>query len=131
MAGAAGCVHTAGAVVPVEGACATATGLVQPSELELSPDGRTLYAVAENALVVFARDPRTGALRQLARPHGCVATTTLGRRCVAARGVAGLAAAAVTPDGRHVYTAAGTAEDGARAPFSNAVATFARGIARR
>ncbi len=76
----------------------------------ISPDGRSVYAAALNddSIVVLSRDAATGALTFASRVQDGVA------------GVDGLnaaTAAAVSPDGRHVYATGFT---------DNAVAVFAR-----
>jgi DNA-binding beta-propeller fold protein YncE len=107
-AGTAGCIAVGGA-----DGCATATGLVSPNAVEISPDGRTVYATsrADNAVVAFARDGATGALAQVA----CVSGTD--PACTPGSGLGGADTVAVSPDGTSVYVGA---FDG------NAVAVFAR-----
>lgn len=84
------------------------TGLTDPRALDVSPDGRSVYVAAgQNALVVFERDPDTGALT-------FVQTLTDG-----VDGVEGLnrpGAVMVSPDGAHVYAVSG--QDNAIAVFS-------------
>src|SRR5215210_3992193 len=55
------------------GGCAQARALGGPSVIAISPDGRNVYVAASgsDALSVFARDRRTGRLRQLAGGAGC------------------------------------------------------------
>jgi 6-phosphogluconolactonase (cycloisomerase 2 family) len=83
----------------------------------VSPDGRFLYTASRGAdivrrgpdaidsgIEVFARN-RRGALRQLRGAAGC--TTAIGRQgCRRARTLQGVAALAISPDGRHLYAAA-------------------------
>ncbi len=84
--------------------------------IALSPDGLSVYVAStdSNAVAVFARTKSSGALRQLPAPVGCVS----GARANCLHGQAlGLAAGvAVSPDGKSVYVASGSA----------AVAVFAR-----
>jgi cysteine-rich repeat protein len=85
-------------------------GLHGVSALAISPDGRNVYAAsdASSSVVVFRRDPATGALRFVERQEDNTG------------GVDGLdhvRAVAVSPDGAHLY-AAGERDD--------AVAVFAR-----
>jgi 6-phosphogluconolactonase (cycloisomerase 2 family) len=85
-------------------------GLAGTYGLAISPDGNHLYAAGlnEDSLVVFARNPDTGALSFVERKQDGVGGVD---------GLDGVSGVAVSPDGRHVYTTA----------FSdNAVAVFAR-----
>jgi DNA-binding beta-propeller fold protein YncE len=105
---------------PREG-CDLARALNAPVDLAVSPDGRNVYVAADDGVVSFLRDPASGGLRELRGAIAC--NTHLGSfGCRRARGVISAAAVAVSPDGRHVYVAAG-ATDGV---VSNAVAVFAR-----
>jgi CSLREA domain-containing protein len=109
------CVEEQGDSAPV---CGTTdgTGLLAATALALSPDGATLYSVADThavrsgdapgAIAVFARDAATGALAQT----GCVgeATSVAGItecRGTTAAGLSDLVDVAVSPDGTTVYTA--------------------------
>ncbi len=69
LPGRRGCVAHLGA-----GPCAPARALARPSSLAISPDGRNVYVTAagSNALSVFARNRRTGALTQLQGERGCL-----------------------------------------------------------
>lgn len=83
-------------------------GLYGALWVTISPDGRRLYVAStlDNALAVFDRDARSGALQFLEKQKGGPG----GRDCLAfARGVA------VSPDGRDVYVAGAS---------SNALAVF-------
>lgn len=109
-----GCVSRTG-----EGDCATARGMPTPRSLAFSPDGALLYAAGfyvfppsyltrVQGVVVFARDPETGALEQLEGAAGCVEDS--GRDgCTAQDMPFDLRAVAASPDGEHVL-AAGTFE---------------------
>jgi DNA-binding beta-propeller fold protein YncE len=112
-AGDAGCITRTGsqrgATTRTPG-CGRARGLEPVSSVTVSPDGRNVYVTSVD-LLAFTRDPRTGALTQVAGRGGCVAATTKGddgADCVAAPNVAGATAIVVTPDGRQVYAASGT-----------------------
>jgi DNA-binding beta-propeller fold protein YncE len=100
LRGRAGCVAPTG-----RGGCAVGRGLRAARPVELSGDGRNLYAGTLNGLAVFARDRRTGVLRQLAGARGCVAESGV-EGCGRGRGLAAVRALAVARDGRFVYAAA-------------------------
>jgi len=75
----------------------------------ISPDGRNLYVAASksDAITIFDRDPRTGALTQPAGAGGCVAADTASG-CARAVGLRGPNSVAVSPDGRNLYATART-----------------------
>jgi DNA-binding beta-propeller fold protein YncE len=100
-------------------ACTAARGLGGPVALALSPDGRNLYVAgtSSDALSVFARNARTGALRQLTGPAGCFSQRP-GGGCSPARALNEPTSVAVSPDGDRVYVAARR--------FPSAVAIFTR-----
>ena len=104
--------------------CADGRALEGAASLAVSRDGRNVYvaAAASNAVAILRRDPRTGALRQLAGKAGCISETGTGGACRDGTGLWGAAAVAVPPDGRHAY-AAGF--------FSSAVSIFSRAPAPR
>jgi DNA-binding beta-propeller fold protein YncE len=117
LPGRRGCVAHRG-----NGSCARARGLARPSALAISPDGRNVYVTAagSNALAVFARNRRTGALRQLSGSAGCLSQLP-GGGCLDGRALNEPLGVAVSPNGRRVYVAA------SRAPAAVAVLTRARG----
>jgi DNA-binding beta-propeller fold protein YncE len=100
-----------------DGACVDGVGMVNPTAIAISPDGRSAYvtlAKQQNGLAVFARDAQTGALTQTA----CfMSGVPRGRPCRNTPGLYDANGVAVSPDGRNVYV---TAID------SDAVATFRR-----
>jgi hypothetical protein len=68
--GRAGCVNADGS-----SGCATGRGLRGAHSLELDPSGRYAVVASElptGSLALFARDPRSGRLHQLAGTGGCV-----------------------------------------------------------
>jgi DNA-binding beta-propeller fold protein YncE len=91
-----------------------------PAALALSPDGRNLYVAAagSDALTVFARNARTGALRQLEGPGSCLSAQP-GPDCVVGRSFNEPTSVAVSPDGARVYVA------GRRFPSAVAILTRA------
>jgi hypothetical protein len=68
----------------------------------LSPNGRNLYLTVANAVVSFARNPATGALRQVDGTAGCIAESIPG--CRIGHGL-GDGPIVMSPDGRNVYVA--------------------------
>jgi DNA-binding beta-propeller fold protein YncE len=89
--------------------CAQTAGLTNVSDVELSPDGKQLYALGreEGSLVIFD----VGAGNQLTRrsgPGGCF-NATGAEECTASPSLTGNAYdMALSPDGESLYVAAGT-----------------------
>jgi DNA-binding beta-propeller fold protein YncE len=102
------------------GSCSTARALARPSAIAISPDGLNVYVTAagSDALAVFARNRRTGTLRQLSGAGGCLSQRP-GGGCLVGRALNEPTSVAVSPDGDHVYVA------GRR--FPSAVAVLSRG----
>jgi DNA-binding beta-propeller fold protein YncE len=98
--------------------CARGRALAGAYAVAIPADGRHAYAPSDqsDALAVFARNRRTGALRQLDGARGCL---SIGGRegCAPARGLDGAFGATVSPDGRVVYAAS---------EYSDAVTVFSR-----
>ena len=88
------------------GSCASARALANPPAIALSTDGKNVYVTSagSDALSVFARNRRTGALRQLPGASGCLSQRP-GGGCLVGRGLNEPTSVAVSPDGRHVYVA--------------------------
>jgi DNA-binding beta-propeller fold protein YncE len=88
LSGTAGCLTTDGASTAGAGTCQIARGLGEPGDgrdLAITPDGRWAYLAAQGdgtspqdggGVLIFKRDPNTGALTQLPGTEGCI--TTLG-----------------------------------------------------
>jgi 6-phosphogluconolactonase (cycloisomerase 2 family) len=114
--GRGGCVEEGGGA----DGCARGRALRGAHSVALSRDGRLLYVAgnASDAIAVFARDPASGALRQLAGVRGCVGAPS---GCTPARGLRGVHQLAVSPTGRDVYAAS---------EVGNAVVTLALSSAR-
>jgi DNA-binding beta-propeller fold protein YncE len=105
-----GCIS--GLPVPI---CSSGRALIDPDVVVISPDGLSVYvgAFAGNAVVVFNRDPASGALAQPSGTAGCIAEAVSG--CAVGIGLGAVEGLAVTSTG--VYTGSAS---------SNAVAVLAR-----
>jgi DNA-binding beta-propeller fold protein YncE len=104
--GRAGCV--AGRRGPAR--CARARALDGPLDVDVSPDGRSVYGTGYGAIVVLDRDRRSGALTQKPGAAGCVVETLTalgGCRRVAGPIDEGGGGLALSADGRSAYVAAG------------------------
>jgi DNA-binding beta-propeller fold protein YncE len=113
--------------------CGVGTAIFAPDSVAVSPDGANVYVAARgpdelvsigaSGVLTFARNPPSGALREL----GCVTDDgTDGREgtdgaCADGSALESANAIAVSPDGRHVYT---TSDEGG-------IAIFARGAGGR
>jgi DNA-binding beta-propeller fold protein YncE len=102
------------------GSCSVARALTRPSSIAVSPGGANVYVAAagSDALAVFARNRRTGALRQLPGAKGCLSQRP-GGGCSVGRALNEPTSVAVSPNGSHVYVA------GRRFPSAVAVLTRA------
>ncbi len=130
--GAPGCVDTEGSF-----RCASARSLagLAPDQMVVSPNGRFVYGWQQELLfspgapharlLVFARDPRSGALRPLPGRRGCVenAPGPVARQRGSCERVGGLeqpVSLVISPDGRRLY-ASGRGGHGAAGSY---LATF-------
>ena len=100
--------------------CSTGRALARPVALAISPDGPNVYVAAagSDALAVFARNRRTGTLRQLPGPAAASASAPAAAAS-SARALNEPTSVAVSPTARHVYVA------GRRFPSAVAVLTRA------
>ena len=106
LAGTDGCVADTGSTVPA-GTCATARGIDDATDVEISPDGKFAYVASysSDSIAVFSRDAATGALSQLQGNDGCIVWEggTAIPNCAQANGLEGPTALAISPDGKSVY----------------------------
>ena len=82
LAGTAGCLTSDGSSSGGPGTCTKARGLISAAgdghDIAFTSDGRWAYIVAQNngnktgAVMIFQRDPSSGALTQLAGTAGCI-----------------------------------------------------------
>jgi DNA-binding beta-propeller fold protein YncE len=123
-AGRAGCLNTRGA----EG-CAAAASLagLEATQIAVSPNGRFLYTALQaelipgpraphSRLLVFARDPHSGALNPLPGRRGCLEDTprpvTRQRGpCERVGGIEQPFVMVISADGRHLYVSGGGGRD--------------------
>jgi DNA-binding beta-propeller fold protein YncE len=109
--GKAGCIAIQGGA-----GCARAVGLIQPNSIAISGNGRNVYATsrAGNSVTSFARNRKTGALRQL--PGGCISGLPL-PACTTGQALVAPDVVVISRDGKNVY---------AGSFFGNSVAVFTR-----
>ncbi len=86
-----------------DGCSKTSAGLNDADAVTVSPDGRSVYVASyeDNAIAVFDRDTKTGALR----PAGCIGSTDNNTsHCKqTTRGLDYAESVVVSPDGKFVY----------------------------
>jgi DNA-binding beta-propeller fold protein YncE len=89
------------------------------TDLAISPNGKDVYVTSPSreAIAIFARDARTGALKQLPGRRGCISQRGANGRCGKAHALSGADHIAVSPDGANVYVSA---------KYSESVAIFDR-----
>jgi DNA-binding beta-propeller fold protein YncE len=103
-AGTAGCISESGA-----GPCANGHGLVDPTSVAVSTDGKSVYVASrdedppgDGAVARLVRNPTTGAITQPAGTTGCISETGAGT-CADGHGLDHPYSVAVSADGKSVY----------------------------
>jgi DNA-binding beta-propeller fold protein YncE len=101
-AGATGCLLPKG-----RGGCGSVRAIKDPQQIAVSPDGKSAYVTSysTNGVVIFDRDPGTGALAQRPGAGGCIVEGKSGTKCRKGRALRGAIGIVVSPDGRNVYVA--------------------------
>jgi sugar lactone lactonase YvrE len=97
--GSAGCVSEDGS-----GPCANGHGLSGANSVLVSPDQKNVYVASDNAVATFKRNTTTGAITEPSGTAGCVSDDGSGP-CADGRGLSGIFGAAISADGKSVYTA--------------------------
>jgi DNA-binding beta-propeller fold protein YncE len=104
LKGKAGCLSVAG-----RHGCARARALDAPSGVAVSPGGGSVYVASRgsDAVGIFRRSSRRGALRQLRGRAGCVRDRP-GAGCGDGRALAAVSSLALGPGGRFLYAGSGS-----------------------
>ncbi len=113
LSGSAGCITLSGSDGVGGVSCATGRALGFPFGITISPDGRSLYVIADlnqaaDGVAIFSLDPTTGAATQLPGSAGCITGdgTSAGVAGACADGgpaLVGIYDPTVSPDGANVY----------------------------
>jgi DNA-binding beta-propeller fold protein YncE len=85
--------------------CGVAIGLIGPNSVQVSPDGRTVYATSRtgSSITAFHRNRKTGALVQLPpSASGCISGQAI-PGCTLGRALKWPDVVVVSPDGKNVY----------------------------
>jgi DNA-binding beta-propeller fold protein YncE len=123
LAGREGCVTDSG-----RQGCAAGRAVASALWVAAGREGRSLYLLGRSdAVAVFRRDPRTGAVRQPRGARGCVRESRPGLPllgCASGRGLGATRAAAITRSGKTLYIGGldGTVTTFRRDPRSGAIA---------
>jgi len=101
LAAPAGCIAANGDGIT----CTDGTSMNGPTSIVVSNNGRHVYVTAVNsdAVAVFARDNKTGALTQLPAPHGCVSATGSGGACTVGVALDNPFSLAMPKSAKHLY----------------------------
>ncbi len=100
-AGTAGCVSESGTA----GACQDGRALDEVIGVSVSPDGKSVYSVANgsSAIAIFDRNTTSGALTQKAGTAGCVSDTGTGGTCQDGKALSDPFVIEFSPDGASAY----------------------------
>jgi hypothetical protein len=71
-------------------------------DVALTPNGTRLFAIHQDAIIAYDRDPATGALTPVPWPGGCLTSNPV-RGCRHEHRIDG-SSGVVSPDGRFLYT---------------------------
>ncbi len=106
LSGTDGCISATGN----SGACEIGTFLGGLSVFTFSDDGRTIYGAsqADKALLIFDRDPASGAITQRAGVNGCFHDTGGSGQCVDAVALDAPVMALIDDSEMHLYLSTGT-----------------------
>ena len=89
---------------PNTGCTTVGRGLLDAFHVTVSPDGKNVYVGSQasraGAIAVLSRDGASGALTQLPGTAGCLGN---GVDCASARGIGGVDAITISPDGANAY----------------------------
>jgi DNA-binding beta-propeller fold protein YncE len=111
LPGTTGCMTPDGSSAAGPGTCTAvaALGNGDGHDFVISPDGKFAYVAGahSDAIVLFSRDPATGALTQLPGPAGCItadgSSPAGAHTCQAMANLTGPFSATMSPDGRSLY----------------------------
>jgi DNA-binding beta-propeller fold protein YncE len=120
-AGTAGCISEGGS----GGLCADGKGLDGAISIDISADGKNLYAVSffGDAITIFDRNPTTGELVQKSGTDGCISDTGSSGECVDGHTLETAQGVTVSPDGKNVYAAVQFSGQGAVVTFDRDTST--------
>src|SRR5689334_8143728 len=92
------------------GQCGVARAADALNGVLIAPGGTTAYVTStqlfnggQNALLIFNRDPATGALTQRAGKAGCISQDSTENQCETNRMLGGPGPLALSPDGNQLY----------------------------
>lgn len=94
------------------GECVDGTHLTGALGVVIPRDGKNAYVSSNesNAVTIFARDKKTGVLRQLAGADGCISETGSGGACGDGTALVEASSLAITRNGRNVYAVSSTSD---------------------